>query len=90
MTNSNRDIEEPLLQQAAGGSIGNVQSDVETEGFGSVINADFEVSEGGEPLRGTTRLNSATATLAATVIGTEILLLPEFFTFFSRFTLCRH
>lgn len=68
MPRNNADIEEPLLSdtqiQPENASINDITCDLAASGRSQSI-----VSDGGEPLRGDVRLNQATATLAATIIG---------------------
>jgi hypothetical protein len=67
MPRNNADIEEPLLSdtqiQSENGN-NDITCDLAASGRNQPI-----VSDGGEPLRGDVRLNQATATLAATIIG---------------------
>jgi hypothetical protein len=62
------DVEEPLLPGSRPDSSQQLASDADGEGFGSVV-ASTEVEDGGDPISGEVRLNHATATLAATIIG---------------------
>jgi hypothetical protein len=68
MPGNNTDIEEPLLpdisMQHEHGN-GNAERLLDGAGSSELI----VICDGGEPLRGDVRLNQATATLAATIIG---------------------
>lgn len=61
------DVEEPLLPASQPGSSQRMASEPDEEGFGSVVATEYE--DGGDPIAGEVRLNHATATLAATIIG---------------------
>lgn len=69
MPQDTNDIEEPLINARARPSGEGLAAYPSDEAFGSVIRAEYEIDEGGEPLRGDVRLNQATAALAATIIG---------------------
>lgn len=70
MPRNNYDIEEPLLPDTGVHLIhANADDSIIDERFTGRRSSQSIVYEGGEPLRGDVKLNQATATLAATIIG---------------------
>jgi hypothetical protein len=69
MPGNNADIEEPLLYDTQLGDNSNEQSQDAGVVNSGRNNQPIIICDGGEPVRGDVRLNQATATLAATIIG---------------------